>query len=104
LKLEAVREGSMKLHLAAPTSDGKSGKGPAAKASLQLYDLSKDIGESRDLAASQPDTVHRLMELARKMEGDLGMDGIGPGCRPLGKVQDPRPLIDSDGNIRSEFR
>jgi arylsulfatase A len=76
LKLEAVREGSMKLHLAAPASDGKAGKGSAAKTSVQLYDLTQDIGEARDLAASQPETVSRLMDLARQMEGTWGWTGL----------------------------
>ena len=33
----------------------------------------------------------------------LGMDGIGPGCRPLGKVSNAQPLINHDGQIRAGF-
>ena len=29
-------------------------------------------------------------------ESDLASDGIGPGCRPLGKVENPKPLIPHD--------
>ena len=37
------------------------------------------------------------------MKDDLGLDGIGPGCRPLGRVDNAQPLIDQDGNIRPGF-
>ncbi len=49
------------------------------------------------------DVVRRLRGLAEKMEDDLGLNGIGPGCRPLGKVENAKPLIDHDGNIRDGF-
>jgi arylsulfatase A-like enzyme len=87
LKLEAVRGGAWKLHLA---------KG-------ELYDLSGDPGESKNLAAEKPDEVRRLQALADRMKDDLGLDGVGPGCRPLGKVADPRPLIAHDGSVREGF-
>ncbi len=87
LKLEAVRGGSMKLHLA---------KG-------ELYDLARDPGESKNLAGEKPDEVKRLQALADRMKDDLGLDGVGPGCRPLGKVADPRPLIAHDGTVREGF-
>ncbi len=38
------------------------------------------------------------------MHDDLGLDAIGPGCRPLGKVPDAQPIIAHDGAIRPEFR
>lgn len=72
--LDAVRSGSWKLHLA---------KG-------ELYQLDDDIGEARDVAAAHPDQVKRLRALADAMRADLGVDGIGPGCRPLGRVEHPR--------------
>jgi arylsulfatase A len=87
LKLEAVRSGSWKLHLA----------------KTELYDLAKDIGESTNVADANPEIVQRLQALAEAMKPDLGMDGIGPGCRPLGKVTDPKPLIGLDGKIREGF-
>ncbi len=40
---------------------------------------------------------------ADEMKGDLGMDGIGPGCRPLGKVNNAQPLINHNGQIRAGF-
>lgn len=88
LVLEAVRSGNWKLHLA----------------KNELYDLAADIGESTNSAAKNPDEVKRLRELADKMKDDLGLDGIGPGCRALGKVEDAKPIIGHDGTIRPEFR
>ena len=88
LKLEAVRSGSWKFHLV---------KG-------ELYDLARDIGESTNVAAAHADVVKRLHELAGAMTNDLGLDGIGPGCRPLGRVSDPKPIIDFDGAVRAECR
>ncbi len=84
LKLQAVRHGKWKLHL-------KSGA---------LYDLEDDIGEARNVAADHPELVTKLRELAGAMKDDLGLDGIGPGCRKLGKVANPRPLIGYDGKFR----
>ncbi len=86
-QLQAVRSGPWKLHLA---------KG-------ELYNLENDIGESKNLAKQNPDQVAKLRELAEQTKGDLGMEGIGPGCRPLGKAKNPKPLIDHDGNIREGF-
>ena len=37
------------------------------------------------------------------MESDLGLSGLGPGCRALGRVKDPQPLIARDGQIRKGF-
>lgn len=36
------------------------------------------------------------------MKNDLGTEGIGPGCRPLGRVKNPQPLIDVDGTVRAD--
>lgn len=85
--LEAVRSGHWKLHL-------KSG---------ELYDLQADIGEQTNVAAANAELVTRLRALAAKMDGDLGVDGLGPGCRALGRVTAPLPFIDPEGRIRDGF-
>lgn len=87
LKLEALRSGPWKLHLATGA----------------LHHLVEDPGEARDVAAGQPEEVARLRKLAEAQKDDLGLDGVGPGCRPLGKVANPKPLIDHDGKIREGF-
>jgi arylsulfatase A len=87
LNLQAIRSGAWKLHLA---------KG-------DLYNLDRDIGESRDVAKDHPEIVARLHRLADETNEDLGTTGIGPGCRRLGKVEKPQPLIDHDGKVREGF-
>jgi arylsulfatase A len=87
LQLEAVRQGPWKLQLA----------------QAKLYDLKNDIGEATDVAAANPEVVQQLRDLAASMESDLGLAGMGPGCRPLGRVKNPRPLIAHDGTIREGF-
>ena len=37
------------------------------------------------------------------MKDDLGLEGIGPGCRPLGKVANAQPIIDHDGTFRTDL-
>lgn len=115
LKLEAVRSGDWKLQLASVDADRPNAKGKAkaevkkAKAAVQqdpfphLYNLATDIGESTNVAAQNPEVVARLQALAVATKDDLGQDGVGPGCRPLGKVANPKPLIESDGTIREGF-
>lgn len=77
LTLKAVRQGRWKLHL-------ESGG---------LYDLEADLGETTDVAAAHPDVMARLETLVATIDADLGRDGLGPGCRPLGRVEEPRPWI-----------
>ena len=84
LKLEAVRSGPWKLRLV----------------NGQLFNLDTDIGESKDVAAENPEIVKRLQTLAEATKDDLGPDEYGPGVRPLGKVKNPQPLIGFDGKIR----
>ena len=85
LKLEAVRSGRWKLHLK----------------NAELYDLETDIGESANVASDHPDVVKKLRGLAAAMDDDLGLTEIGPGCRELGRVADPKPWIDRDGRFRT---
>jgi len=103
LKLEAVRSGPWKLHLAASTAPA-TGKKKSAPTKLQLFNLDLDIGESTNVSDANPEVVKRLLGLADQMKDDLGLDSVGPGCRPLGRVADAKPVIDHDGNVRAEFR
>jgi arylsulfatase A-like enzyme len=99
LTLEAVRSGPWKLHLALAE---KSAGGKAAKARPQLFHLEDDVGETRDLADANPQRVAELQRLAQSIEGDLGLTAIGPGCRPLGRVSNPEPLLDHEGTVRAD--
>ncbi len=90
-----IRHGSMKLHFSVVETPSAKGKNEDRTASQpRLYDLSKDIGESNDLAPAMPGEVARLTELAQRMAGDLDLDGVGPGCRPLGRVAAPKSWIE----------
>jgi arylsulfatase A-like enzyme len=97
LRLEAVRHGDWKLQIASPTGRQDAQAPPFQ---TKLYNLKSDIGEKQDVAAAHPDVVKQLEELVAAMKDDLGLDGIGRGCRALGKVKDARPLIGKDGKVR----
>ncbi len=100
LKLHAVRHGDWKLHVAPPTAAGAKMDGPFKPT---LFNLKDDVGESKNVAADNPDVVKKLQALAAAMKDDLGVDGVGPGCRELGRVKEALPLIDRDGKIRPGF-
>jgi arylsulfatase A len=100
LRLEAVRQGDWKLRLAGVDVGGKNKNAPVGP---QLFNLAEDIGESTNVADANPDVVKRLQTLADAMKSDLGTDGVGPGCRPLGRVANPQPLINREGKIRDGF-
>jgi arylsulfatase A-like enzyme len=100
LRLQAVRHGDWKLQIAAPAAKAKEKAKPF---SPRLYNLKLDVGEAKDVAAANPEVVKKLEGLAAAMKGDLGLDGIGPGCRELGRVKGARPLIGMDGKVRPGF-
>ncbi len=108
LKLEAVRSGAWKLHLAASGGGGKN-PGPAGSptkaqdANPRLYNLAEDIGESKNIAVENPEIVARLKELSTGMQGDLGLEGVGPGCREMGRVAHPQVFISQDGKTLPGF-
>ncbi|HEY2410989.1 MAG TPA: sulfatase [Pirellulaceae bacterium] len=101
LALEAVRSGPWKLHLS--LADGPAGKNKGGAGKPQLFHMIDDLGESKNVAAEHQDIVARLQAMAEATKGDLALNGIGPGCRPLGRVADPQPLIDNDGVVRAGF-
>ena len=97
-RLEAVRSGPWKLHLGAggPAQRNRN----ASPATPELYNLERDLGESTNVAAEHAEVVTRLTALAEAMASDLGVDGIGPGCRELGRDPNPLPWISHDGTYR----
>jgi arylsulfatase A-like enzyme len=83
-ELEAVRVGDWKLHFLKGT-----------EALSALYNLKDDVGESLNLAESHGEKVKELEIFADTVRADLGdyarrIDGAG--CRPVGKVDHPKPL------------
>jgi arylsulfatase A len=101
LALEAVRSGPWKLRLV-PAGQGANAAQRAEPFQPQLYNLDDDLGEMTDIAAKHPDVVERLTALAATMKDDLGWTGLGPGCRPLGRVDNPLPMISADGIVRAD--
>jgi arylsulfatase A-like enzyme len=95
-ELHAVRSGSWKLHFPHPYrslkeagADGKPGPYENASCALELYDLARDVGESKNVAAEHPEIVARLQKLADAMRDDLGdtlTKRTGNGQRPAGKL------------------
>lgn len=112
LKLEAVRKGPWKLHLAVaePTADGKAGKKGVKQAgakpvpSQHLYNLAEDIAELSNVTEDNPQVVAELLAVAESMDADLGTEKIGPGCRALGHVENAVPIINQDGTTSAVFR
>jgi arylsulfatase A len=93
-RLEAVRHGDWKLQLSLE-------KRPSEKA--KLYNLRTDIGEVTDVADANPAIVSKLQTLVVAIKDDLGLDGIAPGSRELGKVENAQPIIGYDGKVRVGF-
>jgi len=79
-ELEAVRCGDWKLR-----------KG-------ELYNLAKDIGETTNLAQSNPDMVKKLQAYMTKAVAELGnRNNPGPGTRPVGKIENARTILPRPG-------
>jgi arylsulfatase A len=91
--LEAIRSGPWKLAIV-PESDHKSKKTdpPSSEFKPILYNLDTDIGETADVATEHPDVVAHLQKFATDMDTDLGLEKIGPGVRPPGRVAHPAGL------------
>lgn len=92
-QLQAVRSGRWKLHLPLEAK-WTSFRGDTTSSEAELYDLTADVGETRNLAAEHPDVVGRLLALAKKAREDLGDVGRpGKGQRPAGMVTNPTPRV-----------
>jgi arylsulfatase len=72
----AIRQGDWKLFLANP-----QGRKNAAPSGPVLYDLARDPGETKDVAAEQADVVAKLKEEAARREAE-----IKEHRRPAGKL------------------
>ncbi|MEZ6042763.1 MAG: sulfatase, partial [Planctomycetaceae bacterium] len=105
-QLEAVRMGKWKLHLGTgrSASEGKrkavNRNSAAPPAERCLYDLAADIAESNNVYSDHPGVVAEIEALISATETDLGVTTIGPGCRDLGRVDNPEPWIHHDGSYR----
>jgi len=92
-QLQAVRYVNWKLHL--PLEDKKRNWGPGeGPQKMQLYDLSKDIGESNNVADQFPEIVKELLKVAENARSDIGDEDLkGTKQRAAGWVDEPDPLL-----------
>lgn len=84
-RITGVRSGRWKLVLprpAKPADAGWWGRMIEAIPANQLYDLTADPGETKDLASQHPETVADLMKRVERARGELGdFDRVGSGAR-----------------------
>ncbi len=82
--LEAVRDHRYKLHFS-----------KARQEIFELYDLVNDPSETTNIIDQHPNVVARLeelAELARISMGDARLKREGNDVRPIGRVENPKPL------------
>lgn len=103
-ELQAVRSGRWKLvlphHALIPIHgkegvEGRAGPEEWVTQKLALYDMWQDPGETKDLSASHPEVIGRILNMVQDIRGDLGdtLEGYpGPGRRPVGHVSDVEGL------------
>jgi len=92
-QLQAVRAGPWKLYLSPPERQGANDRRIAA-VPLALYDVRNDVGETREVAAEQPEVVRNLSQLAEAARVELGdLDRPGRSQRPAGYNPNPQPLV-----------
>ena len=95
-KADAVRSGPWKLsvHREIFGKDPEAKKYPGQKSEgIELYNLDKDIGETTNVAAQNPDVVKRLKALIDAIQEEIGKKGPRTGVRPAGHVKNPKPLM-----------
>ena len=91
----AIRAGDFKLVRYDKNADTLTGKNNQGTTEAKLYNLSSDLGETKDLAATMPDKVKELQEKwnawntsnVKPLWGSAGgdSDGAEPGAAPRGK-------------------
>lgn len=92
-QLQAVRSGPWKLYLPLAKKYISLGR-KTAKAPLALYDVRRDVGETREVSAANPQVVARLLALAETARQELGDEARpGVGQRAAGMVENPQPLL-----------
>ncbi len=97
-RLTAVRAGRWKLFVRTLQTDPDT-RVDTWRPGCALYDLESDIGETTNIADGHSDVVARLMrhvEVCREDLGDAEVGASGNGCRPVGRVENPRPLTAYD--------
>ncbi|MBI1249127.1 sulfatase-like hydrolase/transferase [bacterium] len=91
-QLQAVRSGPWKLYLPLEQVRGGWQGEKDAFAKPRLFNLVRDLQETRNVVAEHPEVVERLTSLAAKMQADIGEEN-SPGRRPAGFVPKPTPRV-----------
>ena len=85
-ELHAVRRGRWKLHVPHPYrrvlergADGQPGRIDQGRMGRALFDLTADIGESRDVSRDHPEVVEALLEEAARARRELGDSLVAAG-------------------------
>lgn len=84
--LEAVRVGDWKLHF-------RKGESEIS----ELYNLRDDVGETTNRYDEQPEVVAAISEKAQAIREDIGDEAsgiVGKNNRPVGRVENPKPLTE----------
>ena len=71
-QLQAVRHGQWKLHLPLQRMNSGCWNFDENPRKAELYDLSKDLGETKNIAGNHPEIVEKLLILADVARRDLG--------------------------------
>ena len=92
-QLQAVRAGPWKLYLPLEAKYVSLGR-KTRPAALELYDVVRDVGETREVSAENPDVVKRLTRMAERIRAEIGdVDRPGRGQREAGWVENPKPIV-----------
>jgi arylsulfatase A-like enzyme len=92
-QLQAVRAGPWKLYLPLEAKYVSLGR-KTQPAALELYDVARDVGETREVSAGHPEVVKRLTEMAERIRAEIGdVDRPGRGQREAGWVGKPMPIL-----------
>jgi len=65
-----------------------------ARSKLELYDLSKDLGERKDLSGKHPEMVQELDRLLKEHASS-----IAANLRPAGFAENPKPILKEVGDL-----
>ena len=95
-QLQAIRWGDWKWHLPLsqtyPQWDRIKGNGKPKKG--KLINLSKDLKETTDVAASHPEVLAKMRKLAAAATTDLGNEAkSGTGQRPALTLESSKPIV-----------
>jgi len=94
-QLEAVRCGDWKLHVQ------KGNMWTKGEKVQLLYNLTEDISEENNVYEQNPEIVAKLERLLEKCRYEIGdeVEGVqGTEVRPVGRVENPKPLTEYDEN------